>query len=261
MLIDSHCHLNYKEYHNITHLLDFSLESGVDTFIAIGASDGMESCRETVELSKKSDSIFPTIGIHPHDAKLYNNDIDKELRYMFSNNNIVAVGEIGLDYYYDHSPKDIQKEIFKKQLSLAVDFNLPIIIHTRDAEKDTINILKEFRIVNKDIKILFHCFSGSSYLAEEGLKLGNTYFSFSGILTFKKAQEIRDIAKTIPLDKILVETDSPYLTPTPFRGKTNHPAYVKYVAEKLAEIKEVEYNSIVKVTRENTISFFNLPIK
>jgi len=261
MLIDSHCHLNYKEYKNIESMLKFSKENGVDGFIAIGASDGIESCIETINLSKKSDSIFPTVGIHPHDAKLYTEEIDLKLRDFLKNENCVAVGEIGLDYYYDHSPKEIQKEVLKKQLKMAVDFNLPVIIHTRDAEKDTIEILKEFNEKNSHIKILLHCFSGTQFLADELLKLKNIYFSFSGIITFKKAQEVRDVAKIIPLDKILVETDSPYLTPTPFRGKTNHPGYVKYVAKKLAEIKELEYSVIVDTTRKNTIEFFNLNIK
>ena len=261
MLIDSHCHLNYENYKDINSVLKFSEENGVDTFIAIGASDGMKSCIETITLSKQSDRIFPTIGIHPHDAKLYDESIDKELRDIFKKENCVAVGEIGLDYYYDHSPKDIQRDVFKKQLKMAIDFNLPVIVHTRDAEEDTISLINEFRLKNKDIKILLHCFSGSEFLAKEMLKLDNVYFSFSGILTFKKAEEIRDIAKFIPIEKILVETDSPYLTPTPFRGKTNHPAYVKYVAEKLAIIKDISYKEVVDITRKNTISFFNLPIK
>lgn len=261
MLIDSHCHLNYDDFKSLDSLFSLSLENRVDTFIAIGASNKLESCIETLEISKKSNKIFPTIGIHPHDAKFYNANIELALEKMLkTHKNIVAIGEIGLDYYYNHSTKEEQFFALKSQMNLAKKYNLPIAIHTRDAEDDTLNIIKEFRKYDKETKILLHCFSGTMTFAKKMLEIENIFFSFSGIITFKKAQDIREIVKIVPLDKTLVETDSPYLAPVPKRGKANHPAYVKYVAEKLAEIKNKDYSDIEMITRKNTINFFNLPI-
>ncbi len=260
MLIDSHCHLNYDDYSDIEDVKAKALEMGVDTFIAIGASDGLRSCIDTLEIARKQNNIFATVGIHPHDAILYNDSVEKELYKLSDNKKVVAIGEIGLDYYYDHSPRELQIEVFKKQLDMAAKLKLPVVIHTRDAEKDTIKILSEYKKNNKNAKILFHCFSGSQEFADFALNIG-AYISFSGIITFKKADEIREIVKNVPAEYILVETDSPYLTPTPFRGKKNHPAYVSLVAEKLAEIKGVTKSDVVDFTRENTINFFNLDIK
>ncbi len=261
MLIDSHCHLNYDNFKNVEDLLKLSTENNVDAFIAIGASDKLESCKQTIEISKKSKKIFPTIGLHPHDAKFYDKVFEKELEKMLElEKNIVAIGEIGLDYYYNHSSRDEQISAFKKQMNLAKKYNLPIIIHTRDAEGDTFDIINDFKKNNKEIKILLHCFSGTMELAKKMLKIENVFFSFSGIITFKNANEVREVAEIIPLEKIMVETDSPYLAPVPFRGKSNHPAYVRYVAEKLAEIKNKPYSYIEEITRKNTIEFFNLPI-
>lgn len=260
MLIDSHCHLNYEDYFDIEAVKTKALEYGVDTFIAIGASEGLKSCIDTVKIAQNNDNIFATVGIHPHDAILYNDIVEKELYKFTDNKKVIAIGEIGLDYYYDHSPRELQIIVFKKQLEMASKLNLPIIIHTRDAEEDTINILSEFKENNKNAKILFHCFSGSQDLADFALSIG-AYISFSGIITFKKADEIRDIVKKIPIEYILVETDSPYLTPTPFRGKTNHPAYVSLVAKKVAEIKDIDEEDVISFTRKNTINFFNLKMK
>jgi len=259
MLIDSHCHLNYKEYANLEEVKKKALEYGVDTFIAIGASDNINSCTETVNIAEKNDNIFATVGFHPHDAELYNEKNEKQIIELLKSPKVVAIGEIGLDYYYEHSERKIQKEVFVKQLNLASKNKLPVVIHTRDAEEDTIEILEKFHQNNPNTKILFHCFSGTEKLANFGQKIG-AFFSFSGIITFKKADDIREIAKNIPLEKILVETDSPYLTPVPYRGKKNHPAYVKIVAEKLAEIKNLDYETIEKTTRKNTVNFFNLDI-
>jgi len=260
VLIDSHCHLNYKEYALMKEVKKKALEMGVDTFIAIGASDGLKSCYDTLEIAKNEDNIFATVGIHPHDAKLYTDDVENELNKLALEEKVVAIGEIGLDYYYEHSPKDLQIEVFKKQLNIAKKLNLAIIIHTRDAEEDTIKVLSEFKKENKDAKILFHCFSGSQKLADFAISI-DAYISFSGIITFKKADEIREIVKNTPMEKVLVETDSPYLTPIPFRGKTNHPAYVSYVAKKVSEVKEISESDVIKITRENTINFFGLNIK
>jgi TatD DNase family protein len=237
-----------------------ALEMGVDTFIAIGASDGLRSCIDTLEIAKNEDNIFATIGIHPHDATLFNDFIELELNKLAENKKVIAIGEIGLDYYYDHSPRELQIQVFKKQLDLAKKLDLPIIIHTRDAEDDTIDVLSEFKAKNSDSKILFHCFSGSQKLADFALSI-NAYISFSGIITFKKAEEIRSIVENTPIEKILVETDSPYLAPVPFRGKKNHPAFVSIVAKKVSEIKNIEESDVISITRRNTIDFFNLDIK
>jgi len=260
VLIDSHCHLNYKEYASMKEVKSKALEMGVDTFIAIGASDGLKSCYETIDLAKDEDNVFATVGIHPHDAKLYTDDVHSEINRLALEETVVAIGEIGLDYYYDHSPRELQIEVFKKQLNIAKKLNLPIVIHTRDAEEDTIKVLSEFRKENSSAKILFHCFSSSQNLADFAISI-DAYISFSGIITFKNAEELRAIVKNTPMDKILVETDSPYLSPTPFRGKKNHPAYVSYVAKKVAEVKNIDETEVIKTTRENTINFFGLNIK
>ena len=260
MLIDSHCHLNYDDYSNIEEVKKKALEMGVDTFIAIGASDGLQSCIETVKIAENNDNIFATVGIHPHDASLYNENVESELYKFTEHKKVIAIGEIGLDYYYEHSPKELQIEVFKKQLNLASKLNLPVIIHTRDAEDDTIKVLSEFKENNKDIKILFHCFSGSQKLADFALSI-NAFISFSGIITFKKADDIRNIVKKTPIENLLVETDSPYLAPVPFRGKKNHPAFVSLIAKKVSELKEIKEEEVSSVTRSNTINFFGLNIK
>ena len=193
------------------------------------------------------------MGVHPHEAKEYSEETDKFLRENCDHPKIVAIGEIGLDYYYDNSPRDIQKEAFKKQLQIAIDKDMPVQIHTRDAEEDTIKILQSFK---GKVRGIIHCFTGSQNLADECLKLGLN-ISISGVVTFKKAQELQETVKGLPLDRIHVETDSPFLAPTPHRGKKNEPSFVIHTAEKVAELKGIDLETLSKVTRENTYSVFN----
>jgi len=196
---------------------------------------------------------YATVGFHPHSAKLFNEAGYDELITLAQQPKVVAIGEIGLDYYYDNSPREQQKYAFRRQMALAKELDLPVVIHSRDATKDTIDIIKEF----PDVRCLLHCYSGSLETAREYLAMGH-YISIAGPVTFKNASRLQEVAKNIPLDRLLIETDCPYLAPVPMRGKQNEPAYVKYVAEKLAELQHVSFEELVKQTMENTIKFFAL---
>lgn len=260
MLIDSHCHLSFDDFKDIESVLQNAYKNGVDKFIAIGPSDNLKTSYIAVELANKYDDIFATTGIHPHDASFYSNEIEKEIYEIAKNKKIIAIGETGLDYFYNHSPREVQIESFTKQIEIAVNLNLPVIIHTRDANEDTIEIISNAKAKYKNLKFLFHCFSGNEELMKFGLE-NNIKFSFSGIITFKKSIALQEIVKKVPLSEIMVETDAPFLAPEPFRGKTNEPALVYYTAKKIAELKGIEFDEVAKITRQNTINFFEMPCK
>lgn len=259
-MIDSHCHLNDEIFDNDREkVIQKAKDNGVVQLVNIGSGYGLKDNYKSLEISKNSNGyIFSTIGIHPHDASMFKQSVYDELINLYSNNQdiIKAVGEIGLDYHYDFSPRDIQKRTLREMIKLAKEINLPVVIHSREAEPDVFNILKE----EKADKVggIMHCFSGT---AEEAIKYVENlgfYISFSGVVTFKNAQETRNAVKSVPLNKILIETDAPYLTPVPFRGKRNEPAYVKYTLEKIAEIKNISVEEIEKITEVNTKTIFNL---
>jgi TatD DNase family protein len=199
--------------------------------------------------------IYAVVGVHPHEAK----DLDKKaltvIKDLAKADKVIAIGEIGLDFYYDNSPRDIQKVAFRKQLRLAKEINLPIVIHSRDADKETIAILKEEKMTNQ--KVLLHSFTGGKEMAHEALEMG-FYFGAGGIVTFNSAHELKDIIQKTPLSNILLETDSPYLAPSPHRGKRNEPLYVKEVAKYIASLKNTSLEKVAEVTTNNTIRFFNL---
>lgn len=251
MLVDTHCHLYFDELKNdIDGVLNRADELGVKRFICVGTN--LTDSFKSFKLAQQYENIYATAGIHPHDAGSVENNYIERLRKLLENYKIVAVGEMGLDYFRNISNPDEQKQVFKKQLNLAQEINKPIVFHNRDADKDTIKILSDFSKVNG----VAHCFSSSYDTAIKLIEMG-FYISFSGNLTFKNSH-LPEVAKKLPLDRLLVETDSPFLSPMPFRGKTNEPSRVRYVAEKLAEIFNSNIEHIADVTTTNAKALFNL---
>lgn len=256
-LFDSHCHLNDEKFNeDRKELIENLRRQGVKRLVTAGYS--IESSKEAINLSKEYDFIYATIGISPNDVPKTLEDLDKDLNNIKDlykeGEKIVAVGEIGLDYYWNTENKEIQKEAFKRQIELSNNLNLPIQIHTREAIADTLEILKDNKVNRKGI---FHCCPFNRELVKEGLKLG-FYISFAGPTTFKNSKNAVEIIKMVPDDKMLVETDSPYLSPEPFRGKRNDPSRVQYIIKKIAEVKEKSFEEIEKMVYENANTIFNL---
>ncbi|MDR7869663.1 MAG: TatD family hydrolase [Tissierellaceae bacterium] len=254
MFIDSHSHLDDERFDGDRDILIKSLkDNNVDLVINIGAD--LETSINSVELADKYDNIYATIGVHPHSASEVTQETLNQFREMAKNKKVVAIGEIGLDFYYDNSPRDLQRKWFKEQLKLAKELNLPVVIHSRDATKETFDIIKEAQ--DGTLKGTLHCFSGSVEVAKEYIKLG-FYISLGGPVTFKNARVTREVAEAVPLDKLLIETDCPYLTPEPYRGKRNEPMFVRYVAEKIAEIKNITIEELAEHTSRNTRELFGV---
>lgn len=255
--IDSHCHLNYGELSGaIDSVLARAQEAGVTKMLCINTK--FQEFEDVYNIAHKYPNVSATVGVHPHEAgdKEHHHNAQMVREFLLKaseRDKVVGFGETGLDYYYNHSPRDIQVEMFEAHLDAAVERDLPVIVHTRDAEEETIRVLKKYA---GRVRGVIHCFSGTQYLADESLALG-FYISVSGIVTFKKAEEIRDVLKTVPLDKLLIETDAPYLAPVPFRGKPNEPAYVKHTAECLAELKGVSVAELGNVTSANFHQLFS----
>ena len=252
-IVDSHCHIDDERFDSDREELISLFEENEIDFLIDPASD-VNSGRKILELVKKYDKIYGAVGIHPHEVEGITQKQLDEIYEMSFAKKIVAIGEIGLDYYYDNSPKDKQKEIFRKQMEIAKKIKLPVIIHTRDAMGDTYDILSEFR---GEVIGVMHCYTGSLEMAKRFMELGY-YISISGAVTFKNAVNVREMAKEIPLDNLLVETDSPYLTPEPHRGKRNEPKFVRLVAEKIAELKNMEVNDLIYNTNSNARNLFSI---
>lgn len=259
MLIDSHCHLDFESFQPIEQYLQQAKSAGVELMITIGGSDNFDSADRCVALAENHHALYASVGVHPHDASCFGDDGYQRLETVAKHPKVVAIGETGLDYYYDHSPRELQQSVFKEQLKLAAKLNIPAVIHTRDAEDDTIAILTEMKQQYPELKIVIHCFSGTQKLANAALELG-AMISFSGIITFKKSDDLRKIVATIPVERMMVETDAPFLTPTPFRGKQNQPAYVTYVADTIATIKEIPREKLDQQLTNNTLNFFGITI-
>ena len=258
MFVDSHAHIDGPEFdRDREEVLERARAAGVSTILNVGTGDPHSGAFErAVDLGRTHDSVYTAIGVHPHDARHYDDHAEEKIKTLIQSEHVVAWGEIGLDFHYDNSPRDVQVEVFKRQLHAARDCGLPVIIHTREAEKETIEILKG-DYAGAERCGIFHCFSGSMELAQRALELG-FMISFSGIVTFKKAGDLREIAKQVPLERLLIETDCPYLAPVPHRGKRNQPAYVIEVARCLAGIHGVEVEEIGRVTSENFAKLFGL---
>ncbi len=258
MLIDTHTHLDDARYNEDREaMIARARESGVEAFITIGCD--LATSQAAVALAEHYPFVYASIGVHPHEVKHILDNWYDDFRQLAQNKKVVAYGEIGLDYHYNHSSPMEQRERFREQVQLARELKLPVIIHTREAQEDTIAILKEEKA--SEVGGVFHCFSGDAWLAKDALDLG-FYLSFSGILTFQNATMLRDIAKTAPLDRLLIETDCPYLTPMPHRGRRNEPAYVSFVAHKLAELHAGEpgmsVDRIERITTENAKRLFKI---
>lgn len=252
MFFDTHTHLDDKKFDaDRDELINTLNAEGVSLAVNIGAD--IKSSQRSIALAEKYDFIYAAVGVHPSDTgDLTDNDI-LTLEKMASHKKVVAIGEIGLDYYWDVPDREIQKLWFKKQLELAKKLNMPYIIHDRDAHRDTLEIIREVGYTNG----VMHCFSGSSEMAKEVIEMG-MYVSLSGTVTFKNAVKIKEVAQIVPLNRLLIETDSPYLTPEPFRGKRNNSGYVKYVAEEIAKIRGMEIEKIAEITMENGKRFYNI---
>ena len=255
MMIDSHCHLDHSPlYEKLNEVINRAQLIGVKFFLTISTS--LKSFEVVKTIISKYENIYGTLGIHPHEVKNHA-DVDKKMLVGLKgiNSKIIGIGETGLDFYYQNSDKLIQQEKFKEHIETAIDLDIPIIVHSREAEMDTFNILKDFS--SKNPKILMHCFTGSFKFSKKLLDLG-AYISLSGIITFKNSIELQEIASSMPLDRLLIETDSPYLAPEPKRGSTNEPSFIKHTVQKLAKIKNISYDDLIVYTSNNFIKLFSL---
>ena len=263
MFVDSHAHLDGKQFSaDRDHVIARALEAGVETIVAIGNGDGPPTLDCGIRLAEQFPFIYATVGIHPHEAKLADDATLAELERLARYPKVIAWGEIGLDYFYDHSPRDVQKAVFARQMELAGAARLPIVIHCRpsegsdDAWEDCLGLIHE-RWRPKGLGGILHCFTGNWPQAKRALEMG-FMISFAGNLTFPKAQQIRDAAMEVPLERMLIETDSPYLAPVPHRGKRNEPAFVAETARKLGELRGLSKEEVGERTSRNFYNFFKL---
>ena len=251
MMIDTHCHLDIKDYENLEEVI-----KNMKGNYMIASGYNLESNKHVIELINKYDNIFGTIGLHPSDVTdNYNLDL-AFIEENINNPKIVGIGEIGLDYYWEKDKKELQKEAFIKQIKLAKKYNKTIVIHSREAIMDTYNILEEYL---GDNKAVLHCYSSNIDMAKRFKKF-NIKFGIGGVLTFKNSAKLKEVVKELDLTDLLLETDSPYLTPEPYRGKKNQPCYVKYVVDEIAKIKDLETEKVLEITTQNAISQFDLNI-
>lgn len=252
MFFDTHTHLDDDRFSDDREAVIAKIkEEGVSFVVNIGAS--LESSKDSIALSEKYDFIYAAVGVHPSDTdKLTDADLET-VKEMASHKKAVAIGEIGLDYYYEDPDRETQKVWFKKQLYLAKELNMPYIIHDRDAHKDVLDIIKEVGYFSG----VMHCYSGSAEMAKELVKLG-FYISIAGQVTFKNAPKVREVVASVPMDRLLIETDAPYLTPEPFRGKRNDPSKVRFTCEKIAEIKGLTLEETARITLENGKRFYKI---
>ncbi|MCT4641637.1 MAG: TatD family hydrolase [Bacteriovoracaceae bacterium] len=254
MIIETHCHLDYLKAKPLDEILLEAKENGIEKIITIAVDpDNLDS---VLELSQKYEEVYFTQGIHPHDAKDATDETYKIIESRVHEKKLVAIGEIGLDYHYDNSPRNIQREVFKKHLEIAIKYDLPVVIHSRDADEDMIEILNEYA-PNLKRKGVIHSFTSGVELANMALKLG-FYLGFNGIITFKKAENVRQIVELCPINRILVETDAPFLSPVPFRGKENSPKNLPYIIEQISRIKNIEIKQVQGITCENAKKLFKL---
>jgi TatD DNase family protein len=254
MLFDTHAHLNAEEYKDdLEEVISRAQEAGVTNMVVVGFD--RPTIEKAMELVDRYDFLYASVGWHPVDAIDMTEEDLLWIEELTSHPKVVALGEMGLDYHWDKSPKDIQKEVFRKQIRLAKKVKLPIIIHNREATADILEILKVENA--EEVGGIMHCFSGSPEIARECVNM-NFYISLGGPVTFKNAKKPKEVAAEVPLDKLLIETDCPYLTPHPFRGKRNEPGYVKLVAEQIAEIKGLSYEEVAAATTKNAKKFFGI---
>ena len=246
-LIDTHAHIDMLPLDETLNLMqEYNVKKAIIPSVEISTMD------KVLEIAKNNENIYAMLGIFPSESKTYTNEVEEKIRANVDK--IVAIGEIGLDYYWDKSFVELQKEVFAKQIRLANELSLPIAVHDREAHKDTFDIIKS---ENEGSDVLFHCFSGSVEFMKECVKQGR-YIALGGVVTFKNAVKMKDVAKEVPLENLMLETDSPYLTPVPYRGKENQPAYVKYVAEEIANLRNESVDNIIRITSENAEKVFRI---
>ena len=251
-MIDSHCHLDYEPLlSDLSNVIKRSKDAGITRLLTISTT--LESFDKIKEIIKIDEMIYGTIGIHPHESDKYKITTDYIVENLNKNPKIIGVGETGLDFFYNNSDKEKQISSFKKHIEASIKTNVPLIVHSRNAENETFDILNSYN--DKNLKILMHCFTGTKKFAEKLLRL-NSFFSASGIITFKNSSDLQETFKFLPLNKILIETDSPYLAPVPNRGKKNEPSFIDFTAKKLAEIKKIDKKEIVKFTTDNFNKLF-----
>lgn len=288
MLIDSHCHIDGEQFDDDRDaVVQRARDAGVVAMLNIGTGDPHgDDFRRAVAVAERYEDVFASVGVHPHDAKLYDDAAEEHLVELAKSEKVIAWGEIGLDYYYDHSPRDVQRDVFRRQIRTAKRLGLPVIIHSRDSDDETVEILtEEFErsadtpvrnedrfgsksaavspeepaIAEKSVRVpgIMHCFGGTPAMAEALMEIG-FLISFAGNVTFKKAENLREAARVVPLDRLLIETDCPFLTPVPFRGKRNEPSFVIHTAKFLADFYGVDVEKLADQTTSNFVDFFGL---
>ena len=251
-MIDSHCHLDHEPLlSDLDNVLARSKKVGIKKLLTISTS--LDSFTRVKKIVNKDEIIYGTIGIHPHETNKDTIDSEFIVKNLLENKKIIGIGETGLDFFYNNSEKNKQIDSFRIHIEASLKANVPIIIHSREAEEETFNILNEYK--DEKLKILMHCFTGTQVFAEKLLEF-NSYFSASGIITFKNSTDLQKTFKSLPLEKILIETDSPFLAPVPNRGKKNEPSFIDFTATKLAEIKEIDKSKLIKVTTDNFNNLF-----
>lgn len=255
-LVDSHAHIQGSEFAaDVAQVIRRAQEVGVEKIVVVGGSGDLSSNQAALELANFSPGLFATVGMHPHDAKRVSDEDLKRLKELISDPKVVAVGETGLDFYYDHSPREIQIELFCRFIHMARQAGLPIVVHNREAQREVAELIRNEG--KRELRGVIHCFTGDYEAARAFLDLG-FYLSFTGIITFKNADSLRDVVRKLPLDRILVETDSPYLAPVPHRGKRNEPAFVRFVAETVAQIRGLRLDQVAEVTSRNAEELFGI---
>jgi TatD DNase family protein len=256
MLIDSHAHIQGSEYGGeVADIIERARAARVQKIIAVGGAGDMASNTDAVALAQAFPDVFATVGMHPHDAKDVAPDDVKTLKTLAAHPKVIAIGETGLDYYYNHSAQDVQRRVFVQFIRMALETKLPLVVHERDAAADAAALLR--RDGEGELRGVIHCFTGTYESACAYLDLG-FYLSFTGIITFKNAEPLRDVVRRVPLERMLVETDSPYLTPVPHRGRRNEPAYVRFVAETIAALKGLPVETVAQITSGNAESLFKI---
>lgn len=253
MIFDTHAHYDDKQFEEDQEEILASMpDLGVGTIVNVSAT--YESCSRAIALAKKYPHVYAAVGIHPDEVGALNEESFAEMKKLFKEEKVVAVGEIGLDYYWDNEPHDVQQEWFIRQIELAKELDLPVLIHSRDAAADTMYVMKNYA---QGLSGVIHCFSYSKEMAEEYVKMG-FYIGVGGVVTFKNAKKLREVVEVVTLDHIVLETDCPYMAPEPFRGKRNQSSYLSYVAEKIAEIKGISVEEVIAQTEANAKKMYRL---
>ncbi|MDO5301179.1 MAG: TatD family hydrolase [Tissierellia bacterium] len=255
-MIDAHTHLESNRFGSEAVKIIKNFErDGVDLAINVGSD--LATSKASVALSRDHERIYAVVGVHPHEASTYTDEVEDALRVLSSYDKVVALGEMGLDYHYDFSPRKVQREVFEKQLELAMELKLPVVIHSREAEADTLEILSRAHKRAPELKVLLHCYMDSVATMKKYVDMG-FLISLGGAVTFKNAKNPKEVARAIPVEHLLLETDAPYMTPVPHRGKRNEPKYVALVADYIAQLRGMEVEELVKITDDNALNFYGI---